>query len=239
MRYGTAMDRFSDITPVEIAGAASLLSDVARASILCALLDGRARTAGELAFAAGVTPQTASSHLGRLVDAGWITVVPQGRHRYYGLAGEDWAEALEAMMAVHLPQLSRHAPAAPEVTPLSRARLCYRHLAGRLGVAWAETLQRRDYLHQEGLHLRLSRTGGEALRKSGLLGADDDLERLEAKPCLDWTERRQHLAGPLANRLTQRMLEQRWLLRSREARVLLPTADGERQLRRLGVSWQQ
>lgn len=230
------MDDRNTGTLVRLGG---LLSEPARARMLLSLMDGRQRPATELAQLAGVTPQTASAHLKQLTDSGAVRVVPQGRHRYYGLAGEDWAEALEAMMAVHLPQLSRHAPAAPEVTPLSRARLCYRHLAGRLGVAWAETLQRRDYLHQEGLHLRLSRTGGEALRKSGLLGADDDLERLEAKPCLDWTERRQHLAGPLANRLTQRMLEQRWLLRSREARVLLPTADGERQLRRLGVSWQQ
>jgi DNA-binding transcriptional ArsR family regulator len=94
MSYGGAMNRFSDITPVEIAGTAALLSDVARAAILCALMDGRARTAGELAFAAGVTPQTASSHLARLVGAGLIAVVAQGRHRYHRLAGPEAAQML-------------------------------------------------------------------------------------------------------------------------------------------------
>src|SRR5580692_3338778 len=97
MRYDPPMSRFSDISPVEIAGTAALLSDVARAAILCALMDGRARTAGELAFAAGVTPQTSSSYLGRLVDAGLIAVVAQGRHRYHRLASAEAAQTLEVL----------------------------------------------------------------------------------------------------------------------------------------------
>ncbi|MBV8063781.1 MAG: transcriptional regulator, partial [Nevskia sp.] len=121
------------------------------------------------------------------------------------------------------------------VTPRAQARLCYKHLAGRLGVAWAEALRQREWLCGAEAGFALSRRGLAALRKQQLLDPDEDPCRLAAKPCLDWTERRHHLAGPLANLLTQRMLERRWLIRSRQARVLLTTLEGERGLRRLGV----
>src|SRR5581483_2774512 len=209
----------------------------ARARMLLSLMDGRQRPATELAQLAGVTPQTASEHLRLLIDSGALRVLPQGRHRYYRLASDEWAETLETMAAMDLPNLPRP-PARGEMPPLARARLCYKHLAGRLGVAWAETLQRRDWLHGAGLHLSLNPKGLAALRKHALLGADEDPRRLSAKPCLDWTERRHHLAGPLANLLTERMLDRRWLIRSRQARVLLPTVEGERGLRRLGVELQ-
>ena len=135
------MNRFSDITPVEIAGTAALLSDVARAAIMCALMDGRARTAGELAFAAGVTPQTASSHLARLVDAGLIAVVPQGRHRYHRLASADAAQTVEALglLTTRLPRRAR--VPGPRDAALRAARTCYDHLAGHFGVAIADALR--------------------------------------------------------------------------------------------------
>jgi DNA-binding transcriptional ArsR family regulator len=229
------MEERSTSTLVRLGG---LLSEPARARMLLSLLDGQQRPATELAQLAGVTPQTASAHLRQLLDSGAVRMVALGRHRYYRLAAEQWAGALETLMAVRLPGPEHETLPRTATLLLARARLCYRHLAGRLGVAWAETLRQRDYLVGDGLQLRLSGAGSEALRRSGLLGADEDLGRLDAKPCLDWTERRQHLAGPLANLLTQRMLERRWLLRSRQARVLLPTAEGERRLRRLGVTWQ-
>jgi DNA-binding transcriptional ArsR family regulator len=210
-----------------------LLSEPTRARMLLSLMDGRQRPATELAQLAGVTPQTASEHLRLLVDSGALRVAPQGRHRYYGLASELWAETLETMAAMDLPNLPQ--PPARQPSPLAQARLCYKHLAGRLGVAWAEALRERDWLHGEALHFSLSPRGLAALRKHALLGTDEDPCRLAAKPCLDWTERRHHLAGPLANLLTLRMLERRWLIRSRQARVLLPTLEGERGLRRLGV----
>jgi DNA-binding transcriptional ArsR family regulator len=214
----------------------ALLGEAARARMLISLLDGRQRPATELAQLAAVTPQTASAHLRHLSDAGALQVIAQGRHRYYRLSSEEWAEALEALMAVRVRgQPRRSVPEAP-VPPLARARLCYRHLAGSLGVAWAEALQQRAYITAQGLHWRLSPDGFTALVKAGLLRAEDT-DNLHAKPCLDWTERRQHLAGPLANCLTQRMLERRWLLRAREARVVLPTPEGERRLRELGVRW--
>ncbi len=211
-----------------------LLSEPARARMLLSLMDGRQRPATELAQLAGITPQTASEHLRLLVDSGALRVAPQGRHRYYRLASEVWAETLETMAAMDLPNLPRPPPR-EKVPPLAQARLCYKHLAGRLGVAWAETLKERGWLQGAELHFELSPGGLAALRKHQLLGADEDPRRLAAKPCLDWTERRHHLAGPLANLLTQRMLERRWLIRSRQARVLLPTVEGERGLRLLGV----
>ena len=215
----------------------ALVGEAARARMLLSLLDGRQRPATELAQLAGVTPQTASAHLRQLSDAGAVQMIAQGRHRYYRLSSEEWAEALEALMAVRVRGNTRDSVPAAAVAPLARARLCYRHLAGGLGLAWADALQRHSYISADGLHWRLSHHGSAALVRAGLLAAGDDLHRLYAKPCLDWTERRHHLAGPLANCLTQRMLEQRWLLRSREPRIVLPTAEGERLLRNLGVRW--
>ena len=218
----------------------ALLGEAARARMLLSLLDGRQRPATELAQLAGVTPQTASAHLRHLSDAGALQRVSQGRHRYYRLSSDEWAEALEALMAVRVGGQARRSISisATPAPPLARARLCYRHLAGSLGVAWADALHKHSYISAHGLQWRLNGHGFAALVKAGLLSAGEDLDRLHAKPCLDWTERRQHLAGPLANCLTQRMLEQRWLLRSREGRVVLPTPEGERRLHALGVRWQ-
>ena len=212
-----------------------LLSEPARARMLLSLMDGQQRPATELAQLARVTPQTASVHLRQLVDSGALLVAPQGRHRYYRLASDDWAETLETMAALDLRNLPRGAAGQKPPTPLSRARLCYKHLAGSLGVAWAQTLRERRWLHGDGMHSQLSQAGFAALCSHGLLDAGDQALRLNAKPCLDWTERRHHLGGPLAGLLTQRMLERRWLIRTRQPRVLLPTAEGERGLRLLGV----
>ena len=224
-------------TTASLVRCGALLSEPARVRMLLALLDGRQRPATELAQLAAVTPQTASAHLKQLTEGGALRVVAQGRHRYYRLAGYEWAEALETLMALPGAPRAPAARSATAVPPLGRARLCYRHLAGQLGVAWADMLRRRGFLQSDGPRWRLTAAGREALTHSGLLPADEHWEPLDAKPCLDWTERRHHLAGPLANALTQRMLECRWLLRARHPRVLLPTAEGERRLRRLGLNW--
>jgi DNA-binding transcriptional ArsR family regulator len=210
----------------------ALLSEPARARMLLSLMNGQRRPASELAQLGQVTPQTASGHLKLLVEGGALKMTPYGRHRYYGLASESWAEILESVMGL---EAVKALPVPLVDAPLARARLCYRHLAGTLGVAWAEGLEREHCLEGAGARMKLSGKGVEALRRAGLLDADEVLSGLTAKPCLDWTERRHHLAGPLANTLTRRMLERRWLLPSRGSRVLLPTLDGERCLRRLGV----
>ena len=215
-----------------------LLSEPARARMLLSLMDGQQRPATELAQLGRITPQTASAHLRLLVESGALKVAPQGRHRYYRLASDDWAETLETLAALDLRNLPRGAASQKPATPLARARLCYKHLAGSLAVAWAENLDDKSWLQGDGIHTHLSASGFAALCKHGLLDAGDQVRRLSARPCLDWTERRHHLAGPLASLLTQRMLERRWLLRSRQPRVLIPTAEGEQRLRRLGIRLQ-
>ena len=229
MRYGTAMDRFSDITPVEIAGAASLLSDVARASILCALLDGRARTAGELAFAAGVTPQTASSHLGRLVDAGWITVVPQGRHRYHRLSSPEAAHTLEALGVLATAQPRRARVPGPRDAALRAARTCYDHLAGRFGVAIADALR---VAGGTVAHDRDVEITAEGARRLACLGVDVPALRQDRRPlcrhCLDWSERRPHLAGSVAGAILRNALAAGWLERLKDSRAVRVTPEGRR-----------
>jgi DNA-binding transcriptional ArsR family regulator len=229
MGYGPAMNRFSDITPVEIASTASLLSDVARAAILCALLDGRARTAGELAFAAGVTPQTASSHLARLVDAGLISVVPQGRHRYHRLASPEAAQTLEALglLATGLPRRAR--VPGPRDAALRAARTCYDHLAGRFGVAIADALRIAGgtLVHDRDVEIT-----SEGERRLACLGVDVRALRAERRPlcrhCLDWSERRPHLAGSMASQILHNALASGWIERLKDSRAVRITSEGRR-----------
>src|SRR5271165_3346620 len=229
MGYHAPMERFFDITPVEIAGAAALLSDVARAAILCALLDGKARTAGELAFAAGVTPQTASSHLGRLTDAGLIVVVPQGRHRYHRLAGPETAQILETLGVLATGQPRRARVPGPRDAALRAARTCYDHLAGGLGVAIA------DALHVAGgtiAHDRDVEITPEGERRLAYLGVDVRLLRQDRRPlcrhCLDWSERRPHLAGSVAVEILRTALASRWIERLKDSRAVRVTPEGRR-----------
>jgi DNA-binding transcriptional ArsR family regulator len=199
-----------DLAPVAV-----LLGDRARVAMLAALADGRALPAGELARRAGVRPATATAHLRRLVDGGLIRVRVQGRHRYHELASPQVATALEA--------LAQLAPAAPvrslrqhsTATALAEARTCYDHLAGRRGV------ELRDQLLAAGA-LRLLDHRDHALTSAGeslvdALGLDLDAmrasRRVFARSCLDWTQRRPHLAGVLPAALTQRFLADGWLIR--------------------------
>jgi DNA-binding transcriptional ArsR family regulator len=229
MRYIGAMDRFSDITPVEIAGAAGLLSDVARAAILCALLDGRARTAGELAFAAGVTPQTASSHLGRLVDAGLITVVPQGRHRYHRLSSPEAAQALEALGVLATAQPRRARVPGPRDAALRAARTCYDHLAGRFGVAIADALR---VAGGTVVHDRDVEITAEGVRRLACLGVDVPALRQDRRPlcrqCMDWSERRPHLAGSVAGQILCNAVASGWIERLKDSRAVRVTPEGRR-----------
>ncbi|MCJ2072732.1 ArsR family transcriptional regulator [Methylobacterium sp. J-030] len=211
-----------------IATAAFLIADPARSAMLMALLDGRARPAGELAYAAGVTAQTASAHLGKLRDGGLLTVERQGRHRYDRLAGPHVAEALEHLAAIRPPGEVRRKPPGQEARSLHFARCCYDHLAGQLGVAVAEALQARDLLRPaEGRRYDVTPAGVAwcaglgldvaALRPSrhGLAGA-----------CLDWTEREHHLAGPLATALMRAFCAQGWLRRAETGRAVQATPKG-------------
>lgn len=210
-----------------LAWIASVVGDPARLSILLALMDGRARTAKELAFLARIAAPTASGHLAKLLDSRLVAVEPQGRHRYYRIASALVAEMVEAM-AVVAGETTRADPRLARVDPaLAAARTCYNHLAGRLGVAVADALQRRgDVVFADGVgevteqgQAFFDRLGVDA-RRAGSRG------RVFCKPCLDWTERRHHLAGTLGAALCEHCLGAGWLQRSRDSRALTITADG-------------
>lgn len=211
-----------------IATAAFLIADPARSAILMALLDGRPRPAGELAYAAGVTAQTASAHLGKLRDGGLLTVEMQGRHRYYRLAGPHVAEALEHLAAIHPPGEVRRKPPSREARSLRFARCCYDHLAGQLGVAVAGALETRDLLRPaDGKRYVVTPAGAAWCAGLGL-----DVAALRpgrhglARACLDWTEREHHLAGPLATALLRAFCAQGWLRRAEAGRAVKVTPKG-------------
>lgn len=217
----------------QLAEIGALLAEPARAAMLLALMDGTARPAGELARAAGVGAATASAHLKRLLEGGLLAVLVQGRHRYYRLADDEVAALLEALA------LPRKAPVLPSPAgdpALRRARSCYRHLAGQLGVALCTGLLERGYLHTASDGLRLLPGGAAALVEAGLPDPPvRQLLDLTGRGCLDWTERRLHVGGALGVALTDVLLGAGWLRRSSHRRVLLPSADGLRRLGQLGV----
>jgi DNA-binding transcriptional ArsR family regulator len=226
MNDGTAMNRY------QLAEVGALLAEPARAAMLLALSDGTARPAGELARVAGVGAATASAHLKRLLDGGLLALHVQGRHRYYRLADDEVAAMLEALA---LPR-ARNAALRPAGDPaVRRARTCYRHLAGQLGVAFCEAMLARDYLEAASTGLRLLPAGAEALAAAGLGDAPDTLLRLHGRGCLDWTERRLHVGGPLGVAMTASMLDAGWLRRASQGRALVPSAEGLRRLAGLGV----
>lgn len=216
---------------------AALMGDPARANILAALLDGRALTAKELAYAAGVTPQTTSGHLARLSAANLVTAVAQGRHRYYRLASPAVAHAIEALMGLAQEATARHRPRTRASAELATARTCYDHLAGRLGVDLHDALVARGALTVSEGGYGLSDSGRELFAAIGIDEAGLTRGRRPvARPCLDWSERRTHLAGPLAAALACRCLDLGWIERRPGSRAVRVTALGTREFRdRLGL----
>lgn len=209
-----------------LAQIAHLVGDPARANMLQALMDGRALTAKELAFLAGVAPQTASGHLARLLEGGLLAVAAQGRHRYFRLAGPEVAAALEGMMVLAAGQARRRRLPVRVEADLARARTCYDHFAGRLGVAIHDALMAQGHLVAAGDGYGLSAGGREAF---AALGIDPDVKRgrrAPLRPCLDWSERRPHLAGSLAAALACRCFEAGWVVRPREGRAVTLTPAG-------------
>lgn len=212
----------------DIAALAALIGDPARANMLSALMAGLALTAGELAAEAGVTPQTAAAHLGRLREAGLIVVEIQGRHRYHRLAGPEVAEAIETLMGLAGRTGRLRTRPGPRDEALRRARVCYDHIAGRIGVRLHDRLVEGGLVAAGGDGLVLSAAGRDRFRAEGI-----DVETLEsaARPlcrtCLDWSERRPHLAGGLAAAILRLALERSWLRRDPMSRALLVGGRGE------------
>jgi DNA-binding transcriptional ArsR family regulator len=221
-----------------IASTAFLIADPARASMLMALLDGRARPAGELAHAAGVTAQTASSHLGKLLAGGLIVVETAGRHRYYRLAGSHVALTLENLASISPAVAARRKPSSREAQRLQFARCCYDHLAGRIGVAVTQGMQERGFLvPRTDKQYEVTPAGAKWFEGMGLEIAKLKASRKGlARQCLDWSEREHHLAGPLGVQFMSILCANGWLRRSNLSRAIDVTPKGWLGLReQLGI----
>lgn len=200
-----------------VAVPAALIADPARAAILVALLDGRAQPATALAYAAGISAQSASNHLGKLVAGGLLKLRSAGRHRYYCLANTEVAHVLEGLAGLAPPVKSLETPRSLQARQLRAARSCYDHLAGRLGVTLADALVRQGWLAEipgDDERYAVTDEGRGRFAAFGVVfdGVKPDRRGL-ARKCLDWTERRNHLAGPVGVRLLARLTALGWLER--------------------------
>jgi DNA-binding transcriptional ArsR family regulator len=222
---------------VDIAPVAAILGDPARAAIVGALHDGRASTAGELARRAAIAPSTASEHLRRLVEGGLLTVERSGRQRHFRLASPEVAHAVEALAAIAPRRPVRSLRAANTASGLETARTCYDHLAGRLGVAVTESLVRLEALNAANGGFAPGPRAAEVLSGLGVdLREVSSSRRPFALGCLDWSERRPHVAGALGAALASRSLEAGWVERLERSRALRVTDEGRTALReRLGI----
>jgi len=217
---------------------AALSGDPARASMLHALMDGRALTATELAGAAGITPQTASGHLGRMVAAGLLSVARQGRHRYHRLASPAVARMLEGIMQVAA-ELGTRRPVAvgPRDAAMRRARTCYDHFAGELGVALTDALVARGHVEITAEAGVVTESGVAFLDGIGVetalltAGRTRRSGRVLCRPCLDWSERRPHLAGVVGAAICACAMARGWTRRLDGTRAVLVTPAGARAFR--------
>lgn len=212
----------------EIAKIASLIGDNTRSAILIALMEGKALTAGELAFRANISPQTASNHLKKLAEAGLIELIKTPtRYRYYKISSPLVAQSLEALSLL-LPDKKRPPRHEKLDQEICFARTCYDHLAGTLGVKITNALQNKKFIHLKNVEFSVTQQGDAFFKKININCAElKKLKRQFAKPCLDWTEREYHLAGSLGSSLLEYLLTNRLLIRSKnKARVIILTEKG-------------
>ncbi len=214
----------------DIASLAALIGDPGRANMLCALMSGMALTAGELAREADIMPQTASAHIAKLVEAKLVIVEVQGRHRYLRLACPDVAQALEGLMELASRLGHLRTRPGPRDAALRKARVCYDHLAGEMGVKLHAAFVGQGLIVATADGLGVSEIGRHRFKVEGI-----DIEALEARPrvtclaCLDWSERRHHLAGGLGAALLQLIFQRGWARRQDKGRAVLFTGAGQTQ----------
>jgi DNA-binding transcriptional ArsR family regulator len=214
------------ITGPLIAEIAGLVGEPARATMLSALLDGRALTATELAYAARVTPQTASTHLAKLSDAGLLTPVRNGRYRYFRLAALKVTQMLDGIMAVALEHRPRYRPLSRQAKELHYARVCYDHLAGRLSVDLADFFTVREYIVFDDEVTEITVDGMRFLGEFGVDLSAGTKRRHLCRSCLDWTERRPHIGGATGAALANRCFDLGWTERMKHSRAVIVTAPG-------------
>ena len=211
-----------------IAEAASLIGDPARANMLAALVGGRAMTATELGLAAGVAASTASGHLSKLLDGNLVSVTSTGRHRYFRLASPGVARVLEDLMALAADGPPRHRPKSRCDDAMARARTCYDHLAGKLGVALADSLAAREHVVLSDEGGLITNAGREFLSGFGVRLEGWKKRRAFCRPCLDWSERRWHIGGAVGAAIADRCFALGWTERHKDSRAITVTAAGER-----------
>ena len=212
--------------------AATLIGDYARAKMLTALMGGRALTATELAGAAGITKQTGSTHLRKLLDARFVTMEAHGRHRYFRIADEEVAQLLEEFMTFSVRTASAPHPTGPKDPSLRKARVCYDHLAGELGVLLYSSLLQRQAFDFTGATVALSPAGERLMSDFGIdAGAMRGQKRALCRVCMDWSERRHHLAGAVGAALLARVIDRGWAVRDKSSRAIRFRPNGERAFR--------
>ena len=216
------------ITGPLIAEIAALVGEPARATMVSALLDGRALTASELAFAARITPQTASTHLAKLTEAGLLSVIRDGRHRYFRLASPKVVVMLDGIVTVALENRPRYRPLSRQARELSAARICYDHLAGRLSVHLTDFFTANEYIVLGDEAAEITPAGTRFLTDFGVDLSALTTRRHFCRLCLDWTERRPHIAGAVGAALTKRYFDLGWTERMKHSRAVIVTAMGKR-----------
>ena len=227
MRHTAGMKDGPIIAPV-----AALAGDPARANMLVALAGGKALTASELANEAGITAQTASSHLAKLETGGLIARVKQGRHAYFRLANHDVALMLETMMGVAARAGHLRTRPGPSDPAMRKARMCYDHLAGEMGVAMLDSLLAHSHIANDKDALSLTRKGEAFLRDFGIdVGALDSKRRPLCRTCLDWSMRRAHLSGAVGGALLEKFYNLDWARRDRKSRAVIFNPRGEKKFR--------
>jgi DNA-binding transcriptional ArsR family regulator len=216
----------------DIASIAALIGDRARSTILMGLMTGRALTATELGRAAGVSKPTTSSHLSKLVSAGLVAVEDVGRHRYFRLANHDVGTVIENLVGLAHRLGSVHVDSGPADSAMRKARVCYDHLAGELGVLVHDSLRQLGCVRGDGRELSLTEKGARFAEDFGVdLAALESRRRPLCLACLDWSVRRPHLAGALGAALLDRFFDLRWAARQKGTRAVMFSALGERALR--------
>jgi DNA-binding transcriptional ArsR family regulator len=211
-----------------IAEAASLIGDPARANMLAALVGGHAMTATELGLSAGVAASTASGHLAKLLEGRLVSVTSTGRHRYFRLASPGVARVLEDLMALATDGPPRHRPKSRCDDAMARARTCYDHLAGKLGVALADSMMSRGLIVLSDDGGLITDAGGDFLSDLGVELQTKKVRRTLCRPCLDWSERRWHVGGAVGAALADRCFALGWTERRSDSRAITITAAGER-----------
>lgn len=223
----------------DVASVASLIADPARASMLSALLGDIALPAGELARLARVTPQTASAHLSKMLEGNLLNVTPLGRHRYFRLRDKNVAQALESLALIARPARVTSLNDSLERKAIQRARTCYDHLAGALGVGLTQAFLDHGFVEHHDDAYEVTHAGETWFHSFGIDCMELQHKRRRfARSCLDWSERKPHIAGALGAAVLRRLLELKWILRSRNSRTVKVTDLGREQLQnKFGLDW--